>query len=106
MSHRTTDLLVVLLLLAGSVEASLRINEIVASNRSGLADEDGELSDWIEIYNEGPDAIDLAGWTLTDNIAEPNKWAFPSLIVAPAAYVVIFASGKDRADPLHTNFRL
>ena len=106
MSHRPTDLLVVLLLLAGSVEASLRINEIVASNRSGLADEDGELSDWIEIYNEGPHAIDLAGWTLTDNIAEPNKWAFPSLIVAPAAYVVIFASGKDRAAPLHTNFRL
>ena len=106
MSNRVTILLLVLILFGGSVEASLRINEIVASNKSGLTDEDGERSDWIEIYNEGPDTIDLADWTLTDDLEKPDKWTFPSLVVAPNTYVVIFASGKNRADTWHTNFKL
>ncbi|MBR5382227.1 MAG: lamin tail domain-containing protein, partial [Clostridia bacterium] len=30
---------------------TLRINELIAAPRSGLRDEDGELQDWIELYN-------------------------------------------------------
>ena len=40
-----------LLMLFGTAMADVRINEFVASNRSGLLDEDGDPSDWIEIYN-------------------------------------------------------
>ena len=32
---------------------TLRINEIMAAPRSGLRDEDGDLSDWVELYNAG-----------------------------------------------------
>ena len=41
------------------------ITEFLAANRSGLQDEDGVTSDWIEIQNTGSDAGNLQGWFLT-----------------------------------------
>ena len=89
----------------------LIISEILAANESGLLDEDGEAQDWIEIYNRGSNTLDLAGWSLSDDAADPGRWVFPSRSLAPGAYLIVFASGKDRKSPngeerLHTNFRL
>lgn len=85
------------------------INEFLASNQTVLADEDGDYSDWLELYNAGAAPVDLAGWSLTDDEADPGKWVFPARTLAPHAYLVIFASGKDRTPPggeLHTNFSI
>ena len=93
-----------------SAAQELEISEFVASNESGLQDEDGEFSDWIEIHNTGSDdSVDLAGLYLTDNDQELNQWAFPSIMLGPNEYLVVFASGKDRKTAgreLHTNFKL
>lgn len=94
------------------VQASgLIINEILATNGTGLTDEDGDYSDWIEIYNRGSQAINLSGWSLTDDPGQPEKWTFPDATLGGHEYLVVFASGKDRKDagrdvPLHTNFNL
>ena len=32
-------------------EPSIRINEFMASNGSALEDDDGDASDWIELFN-------------------------------------------------------
>ena len=90
---------------------SVRLNEFAAANESGLADEDAEAEDWIEIYNAGSVAVNLLGWSLTDDGDVPGKWTFPSSVLNPGAYLVVFASGKDRRAPtgsnrFHTNFRL
>lgn len=88
---------------------SVRINEILAMNNSILADEDGDYSDWIELYNAGPDPVDLTGWFLTDDADDPRKWSLPGVEMASHEYLLIFASGKDRktsGSELHTNFRL
>src|SRR5262245_34461029 len=53
------------------------INEIAASNRHGLIDEDGKSSDWIEIYNGSANAVDLGGWAISDNPDQPAKWKLP-----------------------------
>ena len=45
------------------------INEIMSANVSTITDEDGDYSDWIELYNGTNDAINLAGYTLSDNSA-------------------------------------
>ena len=37
------------------------INEFMASNKNGLADEDGAEVDWVEIYNPNPISQDLSG---------------------------------------------
>ncbi len=85
------------------------ITEFLAVNAGGLADEDGEYSDWLELYNPAANAVNLDGWFLTDNIGLLVKWQFPATNLAAHSYLVVFASGKDRANvgaPLHTNFRL
>ncbi len=89
----------------------LTINEFVAANNVGLTDEDGDYSDWIEIYNGGSQPINLSGWSLTDDPDQPAKWTFPNITLGSREYLVVFASGKDRQPtqpnaPLHTNFRL
>lgn len=85
------------------------ITEFMAINSNGLVDEDNEHSDWLEIYNNTDNTIDLAGWYLTDNPNTLKEWQFPSVTLPKNGYLVIFASGKNRTDPtknLHTNFKL
>lgn len=87
------------------------INEFVAGNINGLADEDAEKQDWIELYNRGTNAVNLLGWSLTDDADVPGLWTFPSKILNPGEYLVVFASEKNRTAPtgtnkFHTNFKL
>jgi hypothetical protein len=90
---------------------TLRINELVAANATGLRDEDGEEQPWIEIHNFGTSLVSLGGLSLTDDQDDPGAWTFPNLSLAPGQHLVVFASGKDRtvlADGrrLHTSFTL
>lgn len=87
---------------------ALVINEFVATNGDSLVDEDGESSDWIEIYNRSSSPVNLAGWALTDDPEQPHKWPFPQRTLGSHEYLVVFASGKDRTggETLHTSFRL
>ncbi len=95
----------------GRAPSDIVINEVVAVNRAGLTDEDGDFSDWIEIHNRSSQPVNLGGWFLTDDPAQPEKWPFPDRVLGPQAYLVVFASGKDRktVEPdtaLHANFKL
>ncbi|MGB1888330.1 MAG: lamin tail domain-containing protein [Akkermansiaceae bacterium] len=99
------------LLLGAPVAKSqmLVISEFMASNQSGLRDEDGDDEDWIEIYNPGNSSVNLAGWYLTDDRNDLTKWTFPELALEPSQSLVVFASDKDRkvsGAELHTNFKL
>jgi hypothetical protein len=85
------------------------INELMASNATTIADEDGDFEDWIEIFNYGNDPVNLEGYGLSDNYENPFKWIFPSIIIEPGEFLLIWASGKDRRDKehlLHTNFSI
>jgi hypothetical protein len=85
------------------------VNEFLASNSRGLIDEDGAASDWIEIKNLSDAAVNLNGWSLTDDPAKPGKWKFPNVTIDAHGFRLVFASDKDRVDPagsLHANFQL
>ena len=77
------------------------INEFMASNATTLADEDGDYSDWIELYNPTDQAVDLDGWSLTDRESDPHQWTFPEITLAAEDYLIVFASGKDRKPGSH-----
>ena len=99
------------LLSAGWLKKANRliISEFLASNKNVLDDEEGQASDWIELYNMTPEPIPLLGWYLTDKADELTKWAFPDVTLDSGDVRVVFASGQDRRDPaapLHTNFSL
>lgn len=85
------------------------INEILASNTISNSDEDGTRQDWVELYNNGTMPVDFTGYGLTDDTALLYKWVFPSVVVAPDSYLLIWCSDKNRtnpANPLHTNFKI
>ncbi|HEX5222189.1 MAG TPA: lamin tail domain-containing protein [Verrucomicrobiae bacterium] len=90
--------------------SSVRISEFMAGNDSTIRDNDGQFSDWIELYNGGSQSVSLGGWYLTDDAANLTKWRFPNGITMPAgSYLLVWASDKNRtnpATPLHTNFKL
>jgi hypothetical protein len=91
--------------LTGAVE----IVELMADNQSTIQDGWGQNSDWIELYNSGDTAVNLAGWFLTDEATDPQRWTFPATTINSGDHLLLFASGADALDPsnyLHTNFRL
>ncbi|MFC1569437.1 CotH kinase family protein [bacterium] len=84
-------------------------NEIMASNATSIQDRDGDYPDWIEIYHSGDTQVDLTGYGLSDDPNEPFKWVFPTVILQPEEFKLVFASDKDylTENPyLHTNFKL
>lgn len=86
---------------------SIIINEIMSSNSTVLADEDGDYSDWIELYNPTNTDINLLNFSISDDITNPNKWSFPNVNIASGEYLIVFASDKDRSlGELHTNFKI
>ncbi|MHC4424487.1 MAG: lamin tail domain-containing protein [Planctomycetota bacterium] len=90
--------------------ATLAVSEFMASNSSTLLDENGDSSDWIEIYNPTDRIINLDGWHLTDDAGNLTQWEFPDGVgLDPGQFLVVFASEKNQAtagSELHTNFRL
>ncbi len=90
------------------------ISEFMASNQQSQIDGDGLYSDWIEIYNQDPNAIDLSNWYLTDKSGNLTKWQFPDDVapLGPLETMIVFASNKDNQDYqdsegyYHTTFSL
>jgi hypothetical protein len=90
------------------LDAGPVINELMAVNHGPFADEDGDFSDWIEIYNPTEESFDLEGWVLADS---NDRWTFPAYTLQPQEYLVVFASKKDRPGTgpkgeFHTDFAL
>jgi len=91
----------------------LVINEFMASNNneSDINDPQGDYDDWVEIYNYGDVNVNLAGFYLTDDLSEPDKWRIPYGYVAdttvPAHGFILFWADGDTGDgPLHADFKL
>src|SRR6185436_2198371 len=101
--------LVILAGLREAAHAQVEITEFMASNSRILRDQDGDYPDWIEIHNTGVNTVNLNGWSLTDDANDLTKWHFPATNLLANGYLVVFASGKDRAvagAELHTSFNL
>jgi hypothetical protein len=89
------------------IDSPLMITEYMTDNRSVLYDEDGDFVDWVEFYNNSDAPFSLANLYFTDDQTNLRKWAFPNIVIEPRAYLVIYASGKDKVtENVHTNFRL
>ena len=93
----------------GQAQARVIISEFLAVNDKDLKDADGDHADWIELHNTGDATIDLAGWALTDDAKDLAKWMFPAVKIEGGGFLLVFASGKNRAKPdgeLHASFKL
>jgi len=84
----------------------LFINEFMASNNSTIADEHGNYSDWVEIYNGSDDDIWLGNLFLTDNLSSPSKWLMPNYTLPAGEFILFWADGTPDNGEFHTNFKL
>ena len=48
-------------MLGQAASPTVVINEFVAINDSGLRDNEGDFSDWLELHNYGTETVDLTG---------------------------------------------
>ncbi len=79
-----------------TANAQVIINEGSNKNYLTLADEDDEYQDWVELYNSGNEAVNLFGYGLSDQLENPSQWIFPSVMLEPGQFLLVFCSGKDR----------
>lgn len=68
--------------------------------------------DWVELHNNGAEAVSLADWKLSDNPQSVAKWSFPAGVSIPAGgYLLVACDGLNITAPAangyyHTNFKL
>lgn len=70
----------------------------IAPQNLDFEDEDGDKSDWVEIFNPADTAVNLAGFSFSNSMTEPKKWTFGNVEIAPQQFLIVYFSGKDRAD--------
>ncbi len=84
----------------------VRLNEVLARNDSAVAHE-GTFPDIVELYNESASTINLAGFRLTDDLVNSNKFVLPAgTQLAPGAYLILYADNAAGTSGLHLGFAL
>lgn len=82
------------------------LNEVLPDNEAGILNEEGKHRDWIELYNNTAGPLALTGWYLSDDFAQPMKWALPDDAFVPAeGHLLLWADGNNATwIEAHTNF--
>ncbi len=88
------------------VPPRLVVNEVLASNQTGIADGAGEQEDWVEILNLGATTADLEGMFLSDRLDETIAWPFPAMSIPPGGSTLIWCDDEPQDGVLHASFRL
>lgn len=88
----------------------LVINEFVASSDSvsGVQEPNGGSPDWIELYNNTDQAIELNHhYYLSDDVDFPKKWNFEIPVTIPAnGYQIVWADRDIHQQGTHSNFKI
>lgn len=94
--------------LAGAQVSPVVINEVMADNASTQANEAGDFSDWIELYNLDWDPVDLSGWLLVKGSpTNADQFAFPAnTLIYPNGYLTVWFDKDTNSAGFHTGFAL
>jgi hypothetical protein len=85
----------------------LKINEIMPKNGVTSFDSFGNSSDWIEIYNNTNNAIQLSDYYISNDLTDKLMWQLPTKNLQPHEIVLIYCSNENVYAPdYHTNFKL
>ncbi|NLB61253.1 MAG: hypothetical protein GX802_02320 [Clostridiales bacterium] len=80
----------------------LYISEISGSNNTHLA-VNSQFHDWIELYNNTGETINLGGYSLSDSANNPAKWVFPNVEIKHGEYYTLLAVSPKKDVP-ETNY--
>ena len=99
------------LLFVSQLASQVVVNEFCVANYSDW-DQGGDNEDWIELYNNSANNINIGGYWLSNKITNPQKWEIPTgTIINANSYLIILFSGTAEYDPnqfgfLNTSFRV
>lgn len=97
----------VLTAISGITPGDIVINEFMASNDATVVDQDGEHDDWIELYNNSEEPVDLSGYGLSDDLSDLTVFTFPSgTVLQPDMYLVVWADGDVDQSGYHADFKI
>lgn len=86
------------------------INEYSCSNTNTVTDAFNQYEDWVELYNIGGTAINLTGYYISDDPANPMKWQIPAVTpVNGGARKMVFCSDRGVVaanGEIHPTFKL
>jgi len=83
------------------------INEIMAKNETYITDQEGKYEDWIELYNNSAEPVDISGYYLSDKADKPDKYQIPEgTIIEGNGYLIIWADEDGDQEGIHANFKL
>jgi hypothetical protein len=82
------------------------LNEALYRNTSGITNELGTRTPWLEIFNPGFQPVDLSVLTLSDESATPAKWRLPQMTLPGRSFALLWLDGHTAAGPRHAPFTL
>ena len=83
----------------------VRLNEVVAVNNGAYKDAAGDADPWVELHNLGPGPVTLTNFYLTDDQANPTKWAVPAKTLADGEFLVLWLDGETGEGDTHVSFK-
>ena len=103
-------ILLIAIVLAHTLHAEsldIIINEVMPANVSYMLDETYNYNGWVELYNMSEKEIDLAGYSITDDYDQPQKFIFPKKIgkMKSGTYKIVFFGNND-LDANNVSFKL
>lgn len=91
---------------------NVRINEVLVDNQNNYVDDYGHRSSWIELFNNGYEAVDVHSCYLVATKADGSEvgYAIPrgdaATKMKSQSYLVFFCEGTDTKGTFYTNFKL
>ena len=71
---------------------SIIITEIVCSNDSSLITSNQETPDWIELFNNSANDVNLSGYSIISDSKKGESYTFGEVIIPAGEYFVVYAS--------------
>jgi len=84
----------------------LIVNEFMASNTLTISDEAGEFEDWVELFNNTENVLNLSDFSITDKSNNPIKFELPDSLIQPYSHVIVWLDEDQEQGSMHANFKL
>ena len=83
----------------------LIISEVLPSNAS-LPCSKGDYHDWVEVRNISDHPVSLAGYALSDKRSEPERYAFPDVVLDSGGFFIVYCCGEASSQKDHAPFKI
>lgn len=96
----------ILLCLSSEAANHVVINEVCSKNFSVIYDENGNYSDYVELYNPSIVPISLTGFSLSDSKDDLAKCVLDTVIIRGKGHILIWLDGSDGSVVGHASFKI